>query len=85
MKIRSIRPNTNTDSVTPHFVSAGVLILQLNFQNEGGSIGSSFLEGVAGKGGVIFFRGNCSFYIKIKLKPEIFNDKKFINKNLFLS
>ena len=69
--------------MTPHFVSAGVLNLQLNFQNEGGSIGS--YEGVAGKEGVIFFRGNCSFYIKIKLKPEIFNDKKFIKKNLFLS
>ena len=33
--------------------------------------------------GVTFFRG-CSFYIKNKLKSEIFNGKKFINKNVFL-
>ena len=29
--------------------------------------------------------GDCSFFIKNKLKSEIFNDKKFINKNIFLS
>ena len=28
--------------------------------------------------------GGCSFYIKTKLKSEISNYKKFINKNVFL-
>ena len=37
------------------------------------------------KEGGDLFRGGCNFYIKNKLKSEIFNDKrKFINKNLFL-
>ena len=31
-----------------------------------------------------FFQGGCPFYIKNKLKSEIFNNKKkFINKNVF--
>ena len=43
--------------------------------------GSQFLEGrgggrVAGKDGVTFFSGGCSFNIKNKLKSEVFNDKK---------
>ena len=39
--------------------------------------GSEFSEMVAGKEGVIFWGGGgCSFYIKLKLKSEIFNDKK---------
>ena len=48
--------------------------------------GSQFLEGVAGKEGMTFFQrgGGCSFYIKTKLKSEISNYKKFINKNVFL-
>ena len=38
---------------------------------------------VAGRGDP--FQGGCSFYIKNKLKSEIFNDKKkFVNKNVFL-
>ena len=42
--------------------------------------GSKFLEGGGGLG------GDCRFYMKNKLKSGIFNDKKFINKNLiFLS
>ena len=36
-------------------------------------IGSQFFEqGVAGKEGGGFFQGRCSFYIKNKIKPEIF-------------
>ena len=35
-----------------------------------------FIGGVAGKEGGDFFRDNCNFYIKNKLKSEIFNDKK---------
>ena len=30
------------------------------------------------------FSGSCGFYIKNKLKTEIFNGKKVINKNVFL-
>ena len=46
----------------------------------GGLAGSQFLEGV-------FLGGaGCSFFIKSKLKSEIFNDKKiffsFVTKNL---
>ena len=43
----------------------------------GGLVESQFLEGVAGKEGDDFFQGKgCSFYIKNKLKSEIFNNKK---------
>ena len=38
-----------------------------------------------GKRGVTFFKGGCSFYIKNKLKSEIFNNENFfsrITKNL---
>ena len=42
----------------------------------GGLTGYQLLEGVAGKEGVIFFKWGCSFFIKNKLKFEIFNDKK---------
>ena len=41
----------------------------------GGLTGSHFLEGVAGKEGVTFFRG-CSFHLKNKVRSEIFNNKK---------
>ena len=44
-----------------------------------------FLEGLAGKEARDFFQGGCSFYVKNKLKSEIFNyKKKFINENIFL-
>ena len=46
--------------------------------------GSQFLEGVAGKEGWPFL-GGCSFYVKNKLKLKTLNDKKIINKNIFLS
>ena len=52
----------------------------------GGFTGPQIWEAVAGKEGLTFFRGGTrgggvQFYEKNKLKPEIFNDKKFINKN----
>ena len=49
--------------------------------------GSHFLEGVVGKEGWTFSRegGFCSFYIKNKLKPKIFNDKKFYKQKRFFS
>ena len=40
---------------------------------------------VAGKDRGEFFQGSCSFYIKNKLKYEIFNDKKVLSTKMFLS
>ena len=44
---------------------------------------SQFFEDVAGKEGVTFFRRVQSFYIKNKLKSEIFNNKKSIGTKIF--
>ena len=41
--------------------------------------------GGAGKDGVTFFRVGCNFYIKSKLKSEIFNDKKSSQTKMFFS
>ena len=51
----------------------------------GGLKGSQFLEvGCLKRRGDLFQVG-CIFYVKIKLKSEIFNNKKkFVNKNVFL-
>ena len=51
---------------------------KLGFQKwEGGLTGPLFLRGLLGKRGLTFFRGGgCSFYMKNKLKSEIFNNKK---------
>ena len=38
---------------------------------------SQFLEGVAGKERGDFFSGGCSFYIKNKLKSQIFNNNSY--------
>ena len=47
--------------------------------------GSNFLEeGCWEKGGDLF-QGDCSFYIKNKLKSEIFNNKKSLYTTMFLS
>ena len=53
-----------------------------NFQKDGGGGGgldriSIFGEGLRGKRKMTFFRGACSFYIKNRLKSEIFNDKNW--------
>ena len=55
-------------------------------QEEGGLTGPPFLEGSCWERGGDLFQGEgCNFYIKNKLKPETFNDKKnTINKNIFL-
>ena len=52
------------------------------FLKRGGLTGSQVLDVVAGKEGVTFFSGGCSFYIK-KLNSEIFNDKKVYEQNYF--
>ena len=43
-----------------------------------------FLEGGCWERGGALISGGCSFWIKIKLKSGICNDKKFINKNSLL-
>ena len=49
----------------------------IKFSKGGGLTGTQFLEGVAWKERADSFQwGGCSFYIKHKLKSEIFNDKK---------
>ena len=72
---------------TPPFCWGGWTLNQI-FEKAGGVGGLTkpqLLEGVAGKEGVTFFRGGCNFYIKNKVKSEMFNDrKKFMNKNIFL-
>ena len=53
----------------------------IKFSQRRGLARSQFLEReLLRKRGMTFFRTACSFYIKNKLKSEIFNDKKkFIN------
>ena len=47
--------------------------------------GSQFLEGVVEEKGGYLFQGGCSFYIKNKLKCEIFNDNKSLQTKMFFS
>ena len=49
----------------------------------GGLTGSQILEGIAGKEWVTFFREDYSFYIKNKLKSQIFNDQKSLSPKIF--
>ena len=42
----------------------------------GGLTGPQLLEGVGRKEGATSFRGSSNFYVKEKLKSEIFNGKK---------
>ena len=59
----------------------GLSLLQ-NFQKGRGAWQDlNFQRGTLGKKGWLF-SGGCSFYIKNKLKSEIYNKKKFINKNV---
>ena len=47
------------------------------FSKSGGLTGLPLLEGrYWERGGDIFQGGGCTFYIKNKLKSEVFNDKK---------
>ena len=47
--------------------------------------GSQFLEGGCWERGGDFFQEGCSFYIKNKLKSQIFNDKKSLSAKMFFS
>ena len=52
-----------------------------NFQKGRGGAGSQFFRwGLLGNRAETFFRGGCSFYVKIKLKCEIFNNNKSLTK-----
>ena len=55
-----------------------------NFQKKGGLTGPQFLEVGSWERGGDLFQGGYNFYIANELKSEIFNDKKVINKNVFL-
>ena len=46
---------------------------------------STFREELLGKRRVTFFKGDCNFHIKNKLKSEIFNDKKCLSAKIFFS
>ena len=55
------------------------------FSKNGGFIGSQFLEGVAGKEGLTFFKRGSSFSINNQLKFDIFNDKRaYLQKHFSL-
>ena len=70
----------------PPSLSAFGLNFQPSFQKGGGLTGSQFLEGDCWeKGSDLFQGGSCSFYIKNKLKSEIFNDKKNLKTKMFFS
>ena len=72
-------------SVDPPFCWGEGLNLQPRFQ-KGGLTGSHFLgEDCWEKGKDLFQEGGCSFYIKSKLKSEIFHDKKSLKTKLFFS
>ena len=60
----------------PSFLVLGVEYLT-QFAKKGGLTGPQFLDGGSWKSeGANFFRAGCSFYVKNKLKLEIFSDKK---------
>ena len=54
------------------------------FFNKGGTWQDLIRGGLLGKRGD-FFQGACSFYIKNKLKSQIFNDKKSLSAKMFFS
>ena len=70
-------PKSHSVHPLPLPLSAGELSLQPNFQKWWAWPDLNLLRGVAGKEGMTFFKeGGCNFYMKNKLRFEIFNDKK---------
>ena len=53
------------------------------FSKREGLRGSQFLEGVAGKEGVTFFRVGCSFYIKINHNLKYLTTKEVYEQKCF--
>ena len=66
-------------------LSAGWGVEPIKLSEREDLTGPLFLEGeeVAGKEGVTFFRGDCNFYIKNKLKSELFNNEKVYRQKYF--
>ena len=64
----------------PLFCCGGGLILPSNFK-KGVLTETQFLEGVAGKDGVVFFRGGCNFLTKKHL--ECLMTKKVYKQECF--
>ena len=82
LMLRSVGPNI-VGTPAPFLQGKG-LSLQPNFQKGGLDRTSTFRGGLLGKRGWLFSRGRLQFSHKNKLKSEIFNDKQFISKNIFL-
>ena len=69
-------------------ISAGGVDPPTKFSKKGGLIGPQLLEESCRERGMTFFRGGgrgCNFYIKNKLKSEIFNYKKSLLAKIFFS
>ena len=71
----------------PFLQGGGELNIQPNFQKEGGLDKTSLLEGGCWERGGDFFQGEggLQFSLKNKLKSEIFNEKKKVNKQKYFS
>ena len=70
-------------SVHP-YVSAREWLTSHQTFKKGGLTGPKFLDvGCWEKGGGVFLQGRLQFYIKNKLKSEIFNDKKVYKQKYF--
>ena len=77
---------------TPTLSAGGRVEHPTKFSKRGGGglTGPQLLEGGCWERGGDFFqgrgrgggRGGCNFQMKNKLKSEIFNEKKFISKNI---
>ena len=73
-----------THSVHPPLSAGGRVEPPTKFSKWGGGGGGGLSRTLIWRGGDLFERGGCNFYIKNKLKSEIFDEKKkFINKNVF--
>ena len=66
---------------TPPLFTGGWMSCQIF--KKGVLTGPQFLEGGCWEKGGNLFQEGCSFYIKNKLKSEIFNDKKFYEQKCF--
>ena len=69
----------------PPFLQGSWASNQIFKKGEGGLTGPQVLErGCWERGGWLFSReGGCNFYVKNKLKSEIFNDKKVYKQKYF--
>ena len=77
--------HTKHHPLPPGFPGVGSKIeTPIKFWKSGGLTGCQFAEGGSWeKAGYFFGEGGCSFYIKNKLKSEIFNDKKVYKQKCF--